>query len=387
MTKISVNKFSTLFTLGFLLHSGWANAGNISVFGVAARAESMEAFTAVADDPSAIYYNPAGITQVKKTEIDTGAALIMPDVTYTNALNNASSTTRHPALSPNLFATSNHWQPFYFGVGVYAPFARLTDFDPNAAVYNTASYGRILRLDVVPTIAYEINPYISLGAGLVGSRVDITSNILGLSESGDGYGVTGQGGILVQLPKQVKLGFVYRGPMRTTVNGVGKFIGMQDDFSSDIDFPATMSAGVSVQPLTSLILSAAYDYEKWSTLHELKRNYSNPVFNQLGTTPLNGTDSSNIRLGAMYRHEANEFRVGYMYTGAAIPQQNVVPALPDYNGNVYSLGISHYWNQVRLDAGYEYTHVNTLQSTNFFFPGQHQGHINTILLGIGYSLT
>src|SRR5256885_5700092 len=42
----------------------------------AAAAGQSDAFTAQADDPSAIYYNPAGMTQLRRVQAYLGAALI-----------------------------------------------------------------------------------------------------------------------------------------------------------------------------------------------------------------------------------------------------------------------------------------------------------------------
>lgn len=381
------SKTYTVFiaTLFFICIS--AIAGNYSANGVAARAESMQAFTAVADDPSAIYYNPAGLTQIHHTEIDTGAAIIMPNITYTNSINHVSASNTSIALAPNLFASTHKWQPFYLGVGVYAPFGRVSNYDVNPADYYMRHFSKLVRVDFVPTIAMELNQYISLGAGIVGSRVDAATHVLGLRERGHGYGVTGQAGVLVKLPQHVKLGFVYRGHETAHLNGTGNIPGIEDNFSLALNFPATMSAGVAWQALHNLLFSATYDYEMWSTLRQINIRYSNPILDRIATIPVNAHNSDNIRFGLMYLPgPKDEIRLGYSYISMAIPQKNVIPAQPDYSGNVYSIGYSHYFSKIRLDAGYEYAGVIPLNSTNLFFPGRHKGHLDTIMLGIAYTV-
>lgn len=363
-------------------------AGNYSANGVATRAESMEAFTAVADDPSAVFYNPAGLTQIHHTEIDSGAALIMPDIAYTNSTNNISSSSTTISIAPDLFASTNKWQPIYFGVGVYAPFGRVSNYDVNPAVYSMRHFSKLVRIDFVPTVAIALNHYISLGVGIVGSRVDAATNVFGLRERGAGYGVTGQGGILVKLPQHVKLGFVYRGHETAHISGTGNTLTIpEDNFSLKLNFPATMSAGIAWQALHNLLFSATYDYEMWSTLRIINIHYGNPILNQIAPITVNAHNSHNVRFGMLYRVDPrDELRLGYAYINMAIPQQNVIPAEPDYSGSLYSVGYSHYFSKIRLDAGYEYGGIIPLNSTNSLFPGHHKGHLNTIMLGIAYTV-
>lgn len=58
--------FSLLSVMGLLFFSSWCQAGVNDTFGVGAKAAALGgAFTAYADDFSAIHYNPAGLTQTK----------------------------------------------------------------------------------------------------------------------------------------------------------------------------------------------------------------------------------------------------------------------------------------------------------------------------------
>src|SRR5581483_1118627 len=55
-------------------------AGGIEVPMQSARASAQaDAFTAQADDPSAIFYNPAGLTQLHGTNISAGAYYLQPE--------------------------------------------------------------------------------------------------------------------------------------------------------------------------------------------------------------------------------------------------------------------------------------------------------------------
>jgi len=57
-----------------------ARGGGIEVPMQGARASGQaDAFTAQADDPSAIFYNPAGLTQLRGTQISAGLYFLQPE--------------------------------------------------------------------------------------------------------------------------------------------------------------------------------------------------------------------------------------------------------------------------------------------------------------------
>lgn len=366
--------------------------GGFSVVGVAARAQSMEAFTAVADDPSAIYYNPAGLTQISDTEVNANANYISSSLDYTNSLNQYSSSANDGVLAPSLFLASGDTAPVYLGLGVYAPFGRKNEYEINPAVYNLDQSSSIVRLDFVPTIAFKLGPYISLGASIVGSRIDAAANTLGINQVGHGYGVTGQGGVLVTLPKGVKLGVDYRGPEDGTISGTGTWnapFGVNTDtFDASFRFPAVLSAGVSWQVVQQLLLSFDYNYEMWSYLDQITPKYTNLYLSAVTGAPVNGKNSNDFRGGLMYRPNlANEFRLGGLYVEKAVPAPNIIPSQPDFSGAGAAVGYSRYYRKWRFDIGYEYGKMFERTGTNTYFPGNYSGHLNTVLAGINYSIT
>ena len=87
-----------------------------------------EAFAATADNPSAIYYNPAGITQLHGNNVRDGLYGIYLDQSFTptNGAPNSGNTYHNSdnfAAVPQLFYTytPKDW-PVSFGLGVYAPY-------------------------------------------------------------------------------------------------------------------------------------------------------------------------------------------------------------------------------------------------------------------------
>lgn len=364
-------------------------AGSSATNGVAPRAKSMQnAFTAVADDPSAVFYNPAGLTQIGGTEIDAGAMLIFPNLDYTNTRTGSSSSSTQTAVGYDVFLSTDVVKPVVLGFGVYAPFARVTDYTANAAVGRVPQTSEFLRLDFVPTVALEVGPAVSLGVGFVASSITVRSNILGFDEHGSGSGFTGQGGVLFAPHPRVKLGLTYRGPMAAYVSGSGTLRGVgTDHFHATVHFPGTASLGLAWQALDALLLACTVDWEMWSYVKDIRRHYTNPVHQALGVTVLHAHDAYNFRLGVIYTPwRQGEWRAGYAYLTAAVPADHIVPAMPDYTGHAVSLGYSQIWKQFRLDLGYEFDVSPPRQSQSAIFPGTYKVTNHVLLVGVAFRL-
>src|SRR5262245_47957753 len=105
-----------------------------SVFGLGIRLPDQdafatargEAFVATADNPSAIYYNPAGITQLDGQNLRLGVYVIdlWDDYSGTGANSGVHKSTKYDLQAvPQLYYAFTPKQfPISFGLGVYSPY-------------------------------------------------------------------------------------------------------------------------------------------------------------------------------------------------------------------------------------------------------------------------
>ncbi len=360
-------------------------AGGTSVNGIGARAETMQAFNAVADDPSAIFYNPAGITQIKGIQAEGSIGLLRTEQNYTNALNGVktNSTTYDPA--PALFIVDNDLQNITLGIGLYAPFARHGDYGVNAASFFSPLMSTLVRIDLVPTIAFNVGPYISVGIGIVGSYVKSDLKALGLYDTASGTGATGQIGVLIKPNNVFKLGITFRGQEITHLSGDSTFNFASSGFDSNLRFPNILSIGAAWRVVPEVTIAGQFDEEFWGNIQRIRKKYYNPLFDaKFGVIQLNARNTQTYRLGAIYRYNPqNEFRVGWAYATNATPQTNIFPIILDFSGNIYDIGYSRYFRNCRLDLGYEYSYANP-RTGGTVFPGHYTLNIHTILLGFNY---
>lgn len=140
------------FSLSFLTLSLFFNsyAGDTQVYGASARGQSMQAFTGVADDPSAIFYNPAGLTQISNKEIESDLLAVLPKPDYNNSNTNTRTTSSKLSLGPTLYASTPVGSSVVLGVGLYSPNARASTYSINSASYDLALKSQIIRLDFAP---------------------------------------------------------------------------------------------------------------------------------------------------------------------------------------------------------------------------------------------
>ncbi len=133
---------------------------------------------AVAENASTIFYNPAGMTQLKAREYSVGMNLIQPSFKFSDSA--SSSTTfagdggdgGQPGVLPNGYLSWAYDKNLYLGVGFGAPFGLMTKYDnPWIGAAQSVSFD-VKTYNINPSIAYRINETVSIGAGASWQRLE-----------------------------------------------------------------------------------------------------------------------------------------------------------------------------------------------------------------------
>jgi len=189
-----------------------AFAGGLSTSGQGSRAQGMGgAFTAVADDGSCIYYNPAGMSQIEGTQIQAGLNFIFPEIDY-KMPNGATQKSTKNVYAPALFVTHALTDKFGVGLGLYSPYARDAVFHDDLANGFPSQRAKMVRTDLSPVVSYKVLEQLSIGLGLVGSYGVIDQSIpagpaLRINDKSDGFGLGGIAGLLLKINKYIHLSF------------------------------------------------------------------------------------------------------------------------------------------------------------------------------------
>lgn len=176
-----------------------------------ARAQGMGgAFTAVADDPSAIFFNPAGIAFQKGTQIQMDSLAVVGLFRFTPLKPPAGTTVPEKGYSgsikphfipvASLYMTKEYSPRITLGFGVFTPFglaANFTNFNDSDPA-NTKFVGRFAgtraRLESFwfqPTVAYKLsaNSSIAAGVALVHTHLLYEQSILNPLDDGKTFGL------------------------------------------------------------------------------------------------------------------------------------------------------------------------------------------------------
>ena len=125
------------------------------------------AFVATADNPSAIYYNPAGITQLEGEHIQAGSLLYLG--IYGDYESPSGTTVHNNAevlAAPTLqYTFSPEGLPLSFGLGVYEPFGFSVDWPNSTPFRQEAMQGHLDYLTINPVVAWKVVPSLSIAAG------------------------------------------------------------------------------------------------------------------------------------------------------------------------------------------------------------------------------
>jgi long-chain fatty acid transport protein len=153
----------------------FAQVPRIQGQGAAASAMS-NAFAAQADDPSALHYNPAGMTQLRGGQFMAGGLISGGSTTFTSSTGVIAQGDRNGSVAwpppMHLFITANVKDlgltalgDLSAGIGLTVPFGSLTRW-PNNGPFRTATTLSVLPLlDIKPTLAYKVTENLSLGLG------------------------------------------------------------------------------------------------------------------------------------------------------------------------------------------------------------------------------
>ena len=376
----------------FDLGENVAFGGGYAIPPQTAKAASMGgAAVAGVEDPSAVYVNPAGLTQIEGNQIIGG-------ITYVNtqsAIENSGAKSKNihdDDFLPNLFL--NYRIPnssVSLGIGSYTPFGLATSYNPNAFTRYAAVRSELRTMFITPTIAWEPLPYWSVGGGLsfVHASGTLTRAIffgpagdgkLRITDTDNAYGY--KLGTILKPSEKLKFGITYSSYVDVNFNsadvkfvdapGGGGLLTNSKATGIHLPAPAVINAGMHWQIDPNWGIELQYDYTRWSRFKHLKASFSTPLPALGGFFPINGfllpqnwRDTSTIRLGTAYKlTKALELRAGLGLDQTPVPASTLGPAIPGSDYLTVSGGFGYKWRQLKLDVGYMAVFYKTRRVTN-----------------------
>ncbi len=331
-----------------------------------AKAAAMgTAFDAVADDPSAILFNPGGLTQIKTSAAYFGVTAVKPTTTYTSPSGESETTGSRVFFPPHLYVASRLGaDDFAFGLGLYSPFGiggrkwsttGLTRYQSTESTISTFS--------VNPTVAWQVLPHLSLAGGVdymraeVGIKRMIDQSALGASDAesklkADGGGWGYNLGMLLFVGEDVRIGLAYRSKITVKYNGAADYA---TPVSTTSHFPEIYSFGAAYKPNAHLVLDADVELVRWSSFDrmDLEVQQQAPPFITNSSIPLDWKDSRQYKIGVEYQMGERLFlRSGYAYIKNPVPEHTLEPGNPDADQQYFSIGTGYRFSRLWIDWFY-----------------------------------
>ncbi len=403
-----------------LFAAGSASAAGFRLPEAGAKAMGMGfAFTAQANDPSAIYFNPAGLTQLEGQNVMAGATYINEkggQFTGSTPISAGPDETQKTLefVVPNAYWTMKTSPNFAIGAGIFSPFGLGQEYnDRNTSIFRN----QITKIDLKtlvfnPTIAWKVNDVLSLGAGIDfmwgQARLDKTPIVPGLGTfkvhlEGDGTAWGYNFGLLLKPANDLKVGFNFRSPFVLEIkdgdvtaydntfglNAIG--VPGSSKASATIRMPATAALGAAYTFLERFTVEVDADFTFWSTFSSL------PIVNHNSAalssdTPKRWRDVVAIRVGGEYRvTDPLALRLGFAYDPSPVPAQTMGPELPDADRLNYTAGVGYKYKNWTVDGSYFFLQKKDRTVSNIGqngagtgFNGTWKANAHLVALDIGY---
>ncbi len=421
-------KFSFLVVIILVISTSQIFANGLSLNSIGPKALGMGgAFIGLADDYTAIYWNPAGLIGQ-----DSGISLfttdIIPFANYTyEAYQIEAKTKTNQYISPNLFANYNLGK-FALGFGAYVPAGLGAEWNGDDLVAFSGPAGTSFEwmseigvFNFGPAFAYQVSEKFSVGAamniyyGMMKMKRPADMNYDYLADTQTEFDIKGMGyGATISLKweclmtDKIDWGLSFRTPVNVAFEG-DVVMGNTFDANMDIEWPLWIGFGGAYQANENLVFTLDGQYSNWSSLEtliaEIDMGGADPVEQEMH---LEWENAVQIRIGTQYSVNDNfDLRGGFYYDPAPAPDKTVNILFPSSTNYVATTGFGYEIGKFNIDFGIEYLlggerdieaetiwhdmnqdgiqdppDVDYYEAINH--PGKHQMDILAFSLGFGY---
>jgi long-chain fatty acid transport protein len=374
-----------------------ALAHPINLFGLGIRLPDQDAFAtargnafvATANDPSAVYYNPAGITQLDGANLSLGMYGITLADRFTGAAGSINSQRQWAALPQGFASMSFTNYHLAVGLGLYSPYGLSMAWPDTAPWAGAAKGGEIDYSRANPVVAFQPLSTFSIAAGVMldyaqAEQVADPSIRLRGRDTDVGFNA----GLLWQPLPQHSIGLTYRSA--TDMNFQGHLdtplpppVHNQPG-SLNYHFPQTVVLGYSYRPSSNWNFEVDADWTDWSSLRTLQVVTPIPV---VPPTQSNWKPSTMYEFGAT-RYFAGGWRAsaGYMFSQNSVPTGSLTALVPDSDRHLFSIGLGKKYQHFSWDAAYQlgYGPSRSVSADINSPPGSYEFFSNALSINLGW---
>jgi long-chain fatty acid transport protein len=370
-----------------------AFGNGLNLNGLGSRAISMGgAYVGLADDFSALFWNPAGLGFLKNRILSFNILDVVPSATYRRSagsidLVNAESPTKH-----YLGVLGGYIQPIddrlVAGIGIYSSAGLGSAWNSADLAYYSGGRTdidwstRVGLYTFAPTLAYRINDALSVGvqlnihygffnmntyAGQVSTGPESVVDLGLYEESLSGWGLGASIGALYKPSDRLSFGFTYRTASTVKFSGPAmistlSYLGYSgtSEMERPVTWPSWLAFGAAVQPLDGLTVTADVQYTDWKSVGVLDSTYTDSFWatmmamNGKNRMDLSWESRVQVRVGAEYRLNPDwTVRAGYYNDPSPAPDRTINILIPSFDYNGLTLGFGRTVGGIQIDFGLE----------------------------------
>jgi long-chain fatty acid transport protein len=364
------------------------------------------AFSAIADDASANWFNPAGLS-FQENNISINGVFVSPvnefeagGQTYT-----AKKTTHFIPQAYIRYGSGN--SKISYGLGINSPFGLATDWTDSGAGFSkltagasSVTFSEIQGVHINPNIAYQVNDNLSVALGVQYYniyKVNLDSHALKINGSGDAFG-----GNIAFMYKTDKwgVGGSYRSKVKVDLTGtevggplLGALNGTSANASTSLTIPDLQTLSIAYNVTSSWLLSAQLDRTNWKTFDKIEITNGAPIsltpVGPTSTIPENWKATVAVRLGTEWKMDkVSRLRAGYTYDPTPTNETDFSPRLPGNDRQLVSIGYGRDLSEdLTMDLAYMYVWLKDRTAaapTNAAYHGVYKGTVNLFSAAINY---
>jgi len=350
------------------------------------------AFVGEADTPAAVYYNPAGINQMKSAEFSFGDALIAPRAQMTQPNGNTVHEQNNEYNVPNFYAVVPIIpNKLSIGAGGGSYWGLGTNWGPNSPLSFATTQASINDVDNSLVASYQVTDQWSVAAGVDNdySKVDES---YALNNGGGTGGANGTAELkgrddawgfrlatMFKINDQNQVGLMYRSRIdhnysgKISINGANPgFYGISNyvaPVNEKSVLPQSILLGYSFKPTSKWTINLDLEWMDWSSTKYETLNVSNPTLQALGVgTPIpeDWHSAWSESIGTQYAvTDSFRVRLGYYHHERVISDADFNPVIPDSNSNGYTTGFGYdITKRLTLDIAYSFLDYDTRSINN-----------------------
>jgi long-chain fatty acid transport protein len=383
--------FKTTLALTISAASSYSVAGGFALNeqSISGMGSSYAGRSSSADDATTLFGNPAGMSRLKRSEVSVGVAVLdaKTDIKHADGSNSGSNDGDMVPFTgvPMGYFVNPLDDQWAVGVGIYAPFGLITDYEGGFQGRNFGDYSEVKVVTFQPTVSYRFNDQLSIGfgptinriSGKLESAVGAPIPAFDPSESrvkvkGDDTALGFNAGVLYEFTPQTRAGLTYHSKVKykldgdTTISGNNLVLGSigaygKYDASLDLTTPESVDFSVTHDIDNAWTIYAGSTWTRWSRLKDItvendgvsagaSANFSTITEEQ------NWHDTWGYALGTAYKLSQEwTLRAGVAVDQSPTNNTNRSPRIPTGDRTAVSFGVA--WNpnaDITVDLAYSY---------------------------------